>query len=303
VKKIGLSILLLLIGITNVKAVETYDRTLLDNYGVNKKWQITEYNKSNVLDSYKVNSDEKIYDFSDVLTDDEEILLKGKINSFIEKYDTDLVLFIDDLTYYSDYTNEDYAVDFYDYNDFGINYERYDGILLFRNTYSIDPYYDMYTFGDAQLYFDQNRYDDILDAIYNDIKSKNYYIGFSTFIDMLDDYYDSGIPYSMRGYKVDENGYLYEVYAISWFKFSGISAVVTLIIIIILIKRNKMISKVNHANDYLDKDSINYRVKKDNFVRSYTRSYTTSSSSGGSGGGSRSGSSGGGHSSGGGRHG
>lgn len=307
-KKINLIILVLTLLIPiNVKAVETYDRTTLNNYGVNKSWNINSSNLNNVLNSYKVNANEKIYDFSDILTDEEESLLKQKIDSFIKKYNIDLVIFIDDLYYYSDYTNENYAVDFYDYNDFGINFDRYSGILLFRNTYSKDPYYDMYTFGNTQLYFDQNRYDDILDTIYNDIKSKNYYVGFSTFIDMVDSYYDKGIPSSMKGYEIDENGYLYEVYTIPWMPIIVISTIITVIVMIILIKKNKMVSKLTHANDYLDKNSINYRVKRDDFVNSYVRSYTRSSSSGGHSGGSvgssRSGSSGGGHSRGGGRHG
>ena len=62
-KFILIFILTLLIPI-NVKAVETYDRTTLDNYGVNKKWNITSSNVNNVLNTYKVNSNEKVYDFS-----------------------------------------------------------------------------------------------------------------------------------------------------------------------------------------------------------------------------------------------
>jgi len=307
VKKFILIFILTLLIPINVKAVETYDRTTLDNYGVNKKWNITSSNVNNVLNTYKVNSNEKIYDFSNVLTDEEESLLREMINEFIEKHNTDLVIFIDDLNKYSDLDNENYAVDFYDYNDFGLNFDRYSGILLWRNTSSLPnyKYYDIYTFGDAQLYFNQYRYDDILDTIYSDISFGNYLIGFSKFINMVDDYYDRGIPSNMKGYKVDENGYLYEVYTVPWTPVLSISAIVTIIIMVILIKKNKMVSKVVHANDYLDKHSINYRNRKDNFVTSHTSSYTTSSSSGGSSGGfsSRSGSSGGGHSSGGGRRG
>jgi len=307
VKKFILIFILTLLIPINVKAVETYDRTTLDNYGVNKKWNITSSNVNNVLNTYKVNSNEKIYDFSNVLTDEEESLLREMINEFIEKHNTDLVIFIDDLNKYSELDNENYAVDFYDYNDFGLNFDRYSGILLWRNASDIPnyKYYDIYTFGDAQLYFNQYRYDDILDTIYNDISSGNYLIGFSKFINMVDDYYDKGIPSNMKGYKVNENGYLYEVYTIPWTPVLIISAIVTIIIMVILIKKNKMVSKVIHANDYLDKHSINYRNRKDNFITSHTRSYTTSSSSGGSSGGfsSRGGSSGGGHSRGGGRRG
>ena len=74
----------------------------------------------------------------------------------------------------------------------------------------------------------------------------------------------------------------------------------TAIIVPVEIGKNKMIKKSKYATDYLDKDSINYKVKEDRFIRSHTSSYKISSSSGG---GSSVGSSGGGHSSGGGRHG
>ena len=65
-----------------------------------------------------------------------------------------------------------------------------------------------------------------------------------------------------------------------------------------------MIAQETKANEYLDRNSINYSIRKDNFITSHTTSYvvSSSSSSGGGGGGSFSGSSGGGHS-GGGRHG
>ena len=74
---------------------------------------------------------------------------------------------------------------------------------------------------------------------------------------------------------------------------------------IILVNKNKMVTKARQAEDYVNKDSIHITNRKDVFVGSHTSSYTSSSSSGGGGGGfsSHSGSSGGGHSSGGGRHG
>jgi len=297
-------IFILLLIPNSVNAVNIYNRDNLDNYGVNKKWIIDDSNINNVLSTYKVDSKEKIYDFSNVLTDEEEILLKQKIDKFIEKYDTELIILIDDLYYTYDTKNETYATDFYDYNDFGLQFDGYDGIILFRNTYASDPYYDMYTFGDAQLYFSQTRYDDILDSIYSNLKIKNHYVGFSMFIDKVEHYYEMGIPSSMDGYIVDENGFLQERYTVPWTICIIISSIITIITICLLIRRNKMVSRVKHADEYLDKNSINFRVKTDNLINSYTRSYIrSSSSSGGSSGGSRRGSSGGGHSRGGGRHG
>ena len=73
----------------------------------------------------------------------------------------------------------------------------------------------------------------------------------------------------------------------------------------IMVKKNKMVAKATKATEYLDRQSIKYTEKHDDFITSHVSSYRISSSSGGSGGGfsSSGGSSGGGHSSGGGRHG
>lgn len=303
-KKIIFIFLLLIIPNT-VKAIDTFDRSALDNYGVNKNIVINENNINNILSTYKVDESLKIYDFSNVLTAEEEMWLKEEIDKFINKYNTELIILIDEVPYYYDEKNEEYAVDFYDYNDFGLHFKDYDGIILFRNTYEQDPYFDMYTFGKAQLYFNQNRYDDILDSIYYDLKNKNHYEGFDYFIYKINYYYQLGKPSSMDGFIIDEDGYLQEVYVIPWKKCITLSLVITAIIIFILVKKNKMIEKSVHANEYLDRSSINFTSRINNFITSYTRSYTTSSSSGSSGGGSRSrsGSSGRGHSRGGGRHG
>ena len=150
-----------------------------------------------------------------------------------------------------------------------------------RNDYSGDRYYDIYTFGDAQLYFDQSRYDDILDGIYGQFVSKNYLSGIRKFISECSNYYDRGYAPKFSHAYVDGDSF-------------------TLIIMAIMISKNKMVRKAMSASEYLNKDSVNYTVHTDQFTHSHTTHYTVSSSSGG---GSHGGSSGGGHSSGGGRHG
>ncbi len=308
----------------------TYERETLENYGVKKDWKINESNKQNVLNTPAVDASEKLYDFSDVLTDEDEQTIKERINEFIEKTKMDMVIVLDKISYpdkvknscynedtadqYEDEINETYGSDFYDYNDFGMEFENNSGVLLLRNTEK-DPcwdamYYDMYTFGNTQLYFNQYRYDDILDGIFNNLKSENYVAGFIDFIDRTERYILSGKPNDMNNYYVDEFGYLQQyppVYTIPWAGSAAVAGIITLIVMIILIKRNKMVMKATQATEYLNKGSVNISNRKDVFIHSHTSSYTVSSDSGGGGGGgghsSHSGSSGGGHSSGGGRHG
>ena len=78
-KKILFTILscFLFVGICNAE-ITTYDRNVLENYGVNKKWVIDEYNKFEVLNTLCVDAKQKIYDFSDILTEEEEKELKSK---------------------------------------------------------------------------------------------------------------------------------------------------------------------------------------------------------------------------------
>ena len=299
-KQIIIIVLALIINITPINAsTKTYERTAQNKYGVNKKWDINQNNINNVKKTPLVDASEKVYDFADILTPEEEQEIKKKIDDFIEQTQMEMIFVSINMPYTYDTQNEDYAADFYDYNDFGIDFDNYSGILLLRNNYEKDRYYDIYTFGNAQLYFDQTRYDNILDGIYDDFVGKEYLKGITKFINKCTSYYDKGHANKYKNSYIDEMGYIKKNYNIPIIPCTIGASLITLITMIILFKKNKMIRKAVTANEYLDKHSINYSQMLDQFVRSHTTHYTTSSSSGGSHGGS----SGGGHSCGGGRHG
>ena len=297
--KILFAIASFFIGI-NAYAVTTIPRTEED-LGVSKNCNITSANKDNVLRTPRVDVSEKIYDFAEVIPDEEEAELRNQINDYIETSNMDMVVITTDLAY-SDSEIEDYAADFYDYNDFGLNFENYSGILLIRNVNDYNRYFNIYTFGEAQLYYPYERCENILDDIYDDIHEERYLSGITTFIDRASSYYKSGIPKQYQDYTIGENGKLIKPYKIPFLLCGGISFVVTLIVMLILIKKNRMVKKETNANAYLNKNSVNYTRMEDIFMHSHTSSYTISSDSG-SGGGSHMGSSGGFHGGGGGRHG
>lgn len=293
--------------ITVNASTNTLDRNEFSNHGVNKRWTIDNSNLGNVLNTPFVDAKEKIYDFSDILSEEDEEYLYDKITEFIEHTGYDFAIVTSELYYYYDSTNEDFAADFYDYNDFGINNEFYDGIVFFRNTYS-DPYYTMLFFGKAQLMYDSYRFNHILDTIYPDISNGNYRKGFSDVIDFCTSYYDAGIPSSMSHMTLDQNGDLREMYIPPYNLALIVGLIVAGFYVMVYVKKNKMISKATHAAEYLDSGSVVYSRQEDRFIRSHTSSHTSSSSSGGGGGHygggghSSHGSSGGGHT-GGGRHG
>ena len=302
IKQLLLIALCLFINTSTILAsTHEIERTEENKYGVNKHWNINSSNIGKVKKTPYVNANEKVYDFADILTPEEEKEVYEKIDKFIKETHIDMVFVSIDMKYSYDEQNEDYAADFYDYNDFGIDFENYSGIVLLRNHYKTDPYYDMYTFGNAQLYFDQTRYDDILDTIYDYFKDDaNYVKGIDIFVNKCKKYYDSGYAWKYRYSYVDKDGYIHKNYHVPYATCTLGASLITLITMIILVSKNKMVRKAITANEYLDKGSINYTQSIDQFIRSHTTHYTVSSSSGG---GSHGGSSGGGHSSGGGRHG
>ena len=312
-KKIYYILLTIILLFTlNVKAsTKTYERTEDNNYGVNKE---TDYHDklNHVLKTKYVDASEKVYDFSDLLTDNEERELKELIDAYYRKTKMEIVIVTDNLPYSSDSQNTEYMDDFYDYNDFGLETKHYDGVLLFRNTYQVDPYYDFNMTGEAQFYF-KTRADDILDTIYNEIKNNDYYNGFKHFIELLDNYYEVGIPSEMEGYTLDETGHLvpppkppkeYKVPTV-WMIISAVLG--TSIFTGVNIKKNKMVTHAYEANDFLDKSSVNYTNTTDQLTNTFVTHHIITSNNNSSGGGggfsSHTGSSGFGHSSGGGRHG
>jgi uncharacterized protein len=305
-KKIWLILISLFLGLSIVAASTNTTPRTDDDLGVNKKWNINANNIENVKRTPRVDASEKVYDFAEIMTEAEEAELYNKIKNYIDETHMDMVILTIDKEF-SDTEIDDYAVDFYDYNDFGLDYEKYDGIIIVRNINSYNRYFNIHSFGNAQLYYDYWTLEAILDEIYEDIRNDRYLDGFSKFIASARSYYNEG---PSKDYYVDDDGYLQKnppVYVLPLVPALGISGFVTLIVMIVLIKKNKMIKKETSAGVYMDRSTVCYNKKVDQFLHSHTSSYTVSSSSGGggghSGGGSHSGSSGGGHSSGGGRHG
>lgn len=303
---------LLLFPLNVFATTNTQDRNTLSNLGVNKKWEITDSNRGNVLNTKKVDASEKIYDFADIISDEDEEWLYDTIKDFMEDYKMDLVVLTDKFSYSSDKENEDYVADFYDYNDFGMNFDKYNGIIIFINMNPTDRYFNFYMFGDSQLYFDNKRKQEPIDEAMSSMKMGNYYLGVRNMITYFKKYLNDGIPYDLEGYYVDDMGYLQKdpnfkrPFRPPWVGIIVTDFLIVLITIIVLVFKNRMVKKKLVMTEYINKNGANYRVKNDQFIRSFVTSHTVSSSSGGhSGGGgfsSSGGSSGGGHSSGGGGH-
>lgn len=292
--KIIIFVLCILINITMVSAsTKTHERTEENKYGINKT--LPHPNISIAKKIPYVNANEKVYDYADMLTEQEEKEAYKLIQEFIEKTKMDMVF----VTIDKEYTHkqvEDYACDFYDYNDFGIDFENYSGLILVRNinTYADgNKYYYIASTGLAQLYYaDGGRMENILDDIYDDFVSEKYVDGIEKLVDDGIRYFEKGYENKYKNAYIDETGHIRYTYHVPYVVCGIASSIITLITMIILVSKNKMVKKAITANQYINKDSINYTQSTDQFVRSHTTHYTTSSSSGG---GSHGGSSGFGH--------
>lgn len=313
-KKIIFTILcfFLLVGFCNAE-VKTYDRNTLENYGVNKKWRINDSNLYNVMKTHAVDASEKIYDFEDLLSETDEYFLKQMIDDYYETTGFDLIILTESFYNVDDDDNGDYVQDFYDYNDFGIDDKYYSGVVIFRNNEPGYPWYNVYSFGEAQYYYyyenSDSRIEHTLDYVYDDMVAGNYRTAMSQIITDLKNYYYQGKEDGMEDFLLDSDNML--VYAPSYHPpilfIIIVAAVVTLIYISSQVKKNKTVFLPRLAHDYLDSKGVTFFNKSDIKYDSRISSYTTSSGSGYGGGGrsfsSSRGSSGGGRSGGSGRRG
>ena len=253
-----------------------------DNLMVPDKVEYKDSMEYYVMSTVCVNASEKVYDFADLFSLDEELSLYNSINSFIEKTGYDMAIVT--VNYNNKESAMEYADDFYDYNDFSKN-----GILFLIDMDTREYYIS--TSGEVIFYFDDYRIESVLDVLEYDIGSGNYIGAANSFVDEVIYYNDLGIVTSK--YAIDKNGKI--VRKTPWLLFIIISLVVGVIVTLILKGRNKKIKISKDADKYLNGD-LKVTRREDRFLfRDTKRIYSPiSSSSGGSGGGfsSHSGSSG-----------
>ncbi len=277
---------------------EGYERNETNNYGVNKKWKVKDDNLNNIINTPYVDVSKKIYDYADIFNEEDENELKSLIDGFISETGLDFALVSVNLPYTND-EDYNYTYDFYDYNDFGLNNKSYGGVLFFINVYENNRIYISSVFGEAQLYVNEENNDVILDNLFDYFKGGTYKEGVISYIHQFKNYYDRG--YDEDAYYIDENGSLKKNYSLPYAGGIISGALVSLLSMLGLVKKNKMVTKASNANDYLVSSSIEYLNKTDNLVSTITTHHIITSDVSSVGGSSHSGfgSSGGGHISGG----
>ena len=222
----------------------------------------------------------KVYDNAEILTDEEETLLRESINNYIEKYNMDMILVTEKNNTAG--SAKKYAEDFYDYNGFGIGRTN-DGVLFIIDL--TEGYKDIYmtTTGEAIKMYDDNRIDSILDGV-ADEKDNGYYNMFKAFIDSSSSYAELGIPDSNKNAYIDSNGDYKIKTPISTLIIRSIipGAIISTIVLIVLIFKNKMVRKSTNANYYLREGSVVIETRNDRFIATHTTSHRINTDSGSS---------------------
>lgn len=282
-KRIGkIVILIFLFLVSNIILVEASTNTKersSNDYLVPSGIEVTDDNRSNILQTPAVDETEKVYDFAELLTEEEEQNIYQKVTEFINKHQLDLVVVT---------INENdkgspsvYADDFYDYNKFGINSSR-DGILFLIDMEAREIY--MSTTGNAIIMYNDNRIEEALDAVYSYMTNQNYNTGIQNFISKIDDMAGQGVPSGNKNAYLDEKGNIKYVKKISWLLLMIISLGITGIIMSILIFKNKLVRKKTTAKEYLKKESVKITSISEKLIGTNTIRHriVDSSSSGGS---------------------
>lgn len=285
-KKIITIVLLFFLINTNVlvnASTTTYERTESD-LQIHSSIKITERVKKAALATPKVDASEKVYDFADLFSVEEESYLYYEILNYINYYSLDMAVVT--INENNKSTSEEYADDFYDYNDFGLG-QTFDGVLLLIDM--DERMIHISTTGEAILIYDDYRIDKMLDEAYNYISKEKYFETAESFINIASDYAQKGVPSSNKYYEINTDG---EYQKTSEYNFGFVvivSIVGTVCFTLFALSKHKLIKKATHANHYLLKNSVRITEYKSNFIRSDTTKiyHPPSSSSGGfSGGGS-----------------
>lgn len=267
-------------------STNTYSRTTTD-LKVPKKIKYKSSMEHNVLLTPSINANEKIYDFAELLTEEEEKQLYDKVKEFIANTNLDLAI----VTINSNVkdSTQEYADDFYDYNDFSI-----DGLAFVIDMQNRIFYIS--TAGKAMLYYDDYRIEYILSALDQEMYNHEYFNACNTLISQLTEYYDSGFSDNADKYVIVGT----QIYRKTPYLLLSIIAVVSATIgTLILALRNKKVKLAINSNDYFDNKAFEITKDTKELISSNTsRVYIPPTDSGGggsSGGGFHSGSSGASH--------
>ena len=217
---------LLCFSITNVYAsTNTYTRTK-EKPLVPENIVVNDDNIEEILKTPSVSAKEKIYDFGEIYTKEQEEYLYQKLNDYVNDSTIDVVIVTTrDLNKLS---IDKYSHNFYVYNDF-----NKEGIIFVISLANGEPEIYMGNNGPegSQVFniYTSERIEQILKYLYSDIKSRNYFSATEDFVRIVDGFY----KLDRKGnYRLNSKGVLVKI--IPWFEVSILAITLTFIIIVLL---------------------------------------------------------------------
>ena len=233
-------------------------------------------------DNTLCDTDERIFDTADKLTESEETVLRDKISKYEKKLGADIVIVLmnEDIggnnVSFEPITN--YTVNFYQEHNFGWNSNK-DGIIMVAN------YYDGFIWIESWGKLDEKYDDNLRQELCN-----------NTLVDLKENPYDACMTF-VKGVSRDMTklGFI-KIYWSEWVNFL-IAGIVSIIFLLANTYR-KPGKKTTDKSTYLKDGVVNILDKKDILISKKVTHHTINTGSGGSGGG---GGGGGGHSGSGGR--
>lgn len=259
-------------------STNTFTRTE-DDLLVSSDVIVNSQNLDNILNTPAVDASEKVYDFADLLTISEEEQVYNQVQQFINKANLDLAIVT--ISDNNKFSAMEYADDFYDYNNFGLE-EDHSGVLFLIDMDTREIYIS--TTGRALSIYNDFRISRILDAIYQEFSNKNYLNGVTKFVTIIESYDTMGLPSNKDSkYIIDADGTVSRRFP--WLIILGIPLAITVIVVGSLIYKNKLVRVATSSREYLDKDSLRIKTVSDRLISTNTTSVpisTTSSSGGGS---------------------
>ena len=258
--------------INTLASTQTFERSE-ENLRVPSYIEVTDFNKELIFKTPSVDETEKVYDFADLLNEQEEKEIYNQINQFIE--DTELDMAVVTIKYNNKSSIEDYAADFYDYNFFQPN-----GYLFVIDISNREFF--LLTIGSANDYILYDRLDMILDYAVPNMKKAKYALVTKDIIKHVNQLVKMGVG------DPDENLTIFFGNVTKNYHILGItifSLIATFFTMAVLISKNKMVKQATSSRDYLDQKTVQIKNVSNLFLgRNVTKKVKIKSSDSGFGG-------------------
>ena len=205
----------------------------------------------------KVNADIKVYDYAELLTEDQEKQLALKAKDILARHNIDIAIVTVNTT--NGLSSMEYADDFYDYNPFGYGNDA-SGLLMLINMEEREVWIS--TTGNAITIFTDRNIDSLLDVVYTGLSQGDYYKAGNAFLSESERYI-SKWEFQQKPFR--EKYTVFHILFFSLFFGFGAGGFITFILFIF---SKKSISGKPHMSTY--QDNFELTTRRDNFLSTNT---------------------------------